>query len=49
MVRYFNMEGCHKPSKHYMLCLDDRLRTIKEEYVEKGKYFVINSRFSCCT
>ncbi len=41
-MRYFNTEGCCKPNKHYMVCLDDRLRTIREEFVEKGKYFVIN-------
>lgn len=41
-MRYFNTEGCCKPNEHYMVCLDDRLRTIREEFVEKGKYFIIN-------
>lgn len=39
-MRYFNTEGCCKPNEHYMVCLDDRLRTIREEFVEKGKYFI---------
>ncbi len=42
MRRYFNTEGVCSPNLHYMVCLDDRLRQIKERYVDKGKYFVIN-------
>ena len=40
--RYFNTEGCCKPSIHYMVPLADRLETIRECYVSRGKYFVIN-------
>lgn len=42
MTRYFNTEGCCKPDKHYMVCLDDRMAQIKKLYVDRGKYFVIN-------
>lgn len=42
-MRYFNTEGCRRPNEHYMVCLDDSLRTIRKVFVEKGKYFVINS------
>lgn len=42
MARYFNTEGICKPKEHYMVRLDARLRTIKELYVDRGKYFVIN-------
>ena len=41
-MRYFNTEGVCKPSKHYMVCLDDRLEKIKKLYVDKEKYFLIN-------
>lgn len=41
-TRYFNTEGCCKPTMHYMVPLDDRLETIKKLYVDRGKYFVIN-------
>lgn len=40
--RYFNTEGSCDPQKHYMVDLEDRLRTIKSRYVERGSYFVIN-------
>lgn len=42
MTRYFNTEGCCRPDQHYMVRLDERLRTIKEQFVDRGKYFVIN-------
>mgnify|MGYP001068217753 FL=1 len=42
MTRYFNTEGICSPKKHYMVCLNDRLKLIKEKYVDRGKYFVIN-------
>lgn len=41
-MRYFNTEGRCKPNEHYMVCLDGRLDKIREEFVEKGKYFIIN-------
>ena len=42
MARYFNTEGCCRPSVHYMVRLDDRLERIKKQFVSQGKYFVIN-------
>ena len=42
MKRRFNTEGSCSPNYHYMVRLDDRLKKIKEEYVDCGKYFVIN-------
>ncbi|MDE6054126.1 MAG: hypothetical protein K2G55_10270 [Lachnospiraceae bacterium] len=42
MGRYFNTEGECRPEVHYMVRFDDRLKRIKEEYVDKGKYFIIN-------
>ncbi|MCM1256866.1 MAG: ATP-binding protein [Roseburia sp.] len=42
MRRYFNTEGCCRPEKHYMVKLDERLERIKNLYVDRGKYFVIN-------
>lgn len=41
-LRYFNTEGCCNPKVHYMVPLDDRLAAIRELYVNRGKYFVIN-------
>ena len=41
-MRYFNTEGVCRPNEHYMVRLDARLKTMKELYVDKGKYFVIN-------
>lgn len=41
-MRYFNTEGRCKPNEHYMVCLDDRLDKIRQEFVEQGKYFIIN-------
>lgn len=42
MRRYFNTEGQCEPDIHYMVNIDSRLRQIKEQLVDKGKYFVIN-------
>ena len=42
MERYFNTEGRCRPDLHYMVRLDDRLRKMKEQFVDRGKYFVIN-------
>lgn len=40
--RYFNTEGVCNPRQHYMVRLDDRLKEIKQLFVDRGKYFVIN-------
>ncbi|MDE7477190.1 MAG: AAA-like domain-containing protein [Lachnospiraceae bacterium] len=42
MTRYFNTEGRCRPDKHYMVRLDERLKAIKEQLVDREKYFVIN-------
>lgn len=42
MRRYFNTEGQCEPDMHYMVRLDDRLKKIRERYVDRGSYFVIN-------
>lgn len=42
MQRYFNTEGLCDPAVHYMVRLDERLKRIKESFVDRGKYFVIN-------
>jgi len=42
MRRYFNIEGGCRPEEHYMVRLDERLKLMKEQYVDRGKYFVIN-------
>ena len=42
MERYFNTEGLCNPERHYMVRLDGRLRQMKERYVDRGSYFVIN-------
>ena len=42
MRRYFNTEGQCEPELHYMVRLDERLREIRQRYVERGSYFVIN-------
>ena len=41
-IRYFNTEGCCLPAEHYMVPLDDRIKTIRELYIDRKKYFVIN-------
>ncbi len=42
MKRWFNVTGSCNPQRHYMVCLDERLKKIKEKYVDHGSYFVIN-------
>lgn len=42
MKRRFNTTGSCNPQRHYMVKLDDRLKRIKENYVDYGSYFVIN-------
>lgn len=42
MRRKFNITGACNPQKHYMVRLDERLKRIKEEYIDEGSYFVIN-------
>lgn len=42
MKRRFNVTGCCNPQRHYMVRLEDRLKKIKEIYVDCGSYFVIN-------
>ncbi|MDE6363966.1 MAG: ATP-binding protein [Lachnospiraceae bacterium] len=42
MRRRFNITGSCSPERHYMVRLDERLKKIKEDYVEDGSYFVIN-------
>lgn len=42
MGRYFNTEGICRPDRHYMVKLDDRFRQIRERYIEREKYFVMN-------
>lgn len=42
MRRYFNTEGRCNPRIHYMVKLDERLKIIRQRYVERGSYFVIN-------
>lgn len=41
-MKYFNTEGQCSPGIHYMVNLDQRLKVIKERYIERGSYFVIN-------
>lgn len=42
MKRRFNITGACNPQRHYMVRLDDRLKKIKEDYIDQGCYFVIN-------
>ena len=42
MRRRFNITGLCSPERHYMVRLDDRLKKIKEDYIDYGSYFVIN-------
>ncbi len=42
MKRRFNITGSCNRQRHYMVNLDDRLKKIKENYVDEGSYFVIN-------
>lgn len=42
MKRRFNITGFCSPERHYMVRLDDRLKQIKENFVDYSSYFVIN-------
>ena len=42
MRQYFNTEGTCKPNTHYMMRIDERLGKIKQLYIDRGKYFVVN-------
>lgn len=42
MRRKFNITGSCNPKRHYMVQLDDRLKKIRENYIDDGCYFVIN-------
>ncbi len=42
MKRRFNVTDTCIPQMHYMVKLDDRLKSIKEEYIDYGSYFAIN-------
>lgn len=42
MKRRFNVTGSCSPQRHYMVRIDDRLKKIKEDFVDYGSYFVIN-------
>lgn len=42
MKRRFNITGSCSLERHYMVRLDDRLKQIKENFVDYGSYFVIN-------
>lgn len=42
MAKYFNTEGACSREKHYMVSLDNRLEKVKQTFVNRGKYFVIN-------
>ena len=42
MMRRFNITGFCNPQRHYMIKLGDRLKKIKEDYIDEGHYFVIN-------
>ncbi len=41
-MRRFNVTGSCNPQRDYMVGLGDRLRKIKEDFVDEGSYFVIN-------
>lgn len=42
MRRRFNTAGSCNPQRHYMVSLEERLKRIKENYVDEASYFVIN-------
>lgn len=42
MKRRFNINGSCNLNRHYMVEIGDRLKKIKENYVDYGSYFVIN-------
>lgn len=42
LKRRFNVTGSCIPEMHYMVRLDDRLKKIKENFIDYGSYFIIN-------
>jgi len=40
--KYFNTEGLCVPSLHYMVDTSEKIDTIIRDYVDRGRYFVIN-------
>ena len=42
MKRRFNTTGSCSPTRHYMVRLDNRLKMMKDRFVDYGSYFVIN-------
>ena len=42
MRREFNTEGQCESDFHYMVKLDERIKNIKEQYIDKRKYIVMN-------
>lgn len=40
MRRRFNITGLCSPERHYMVRLDDRLKKIKEDYIDYDRYFL---------
>lgn len=42
MKRRFNINSSCNPKRNYMVDISDRLKKIKENYVDYGSYFVIN-------
>ncbi|MDR1600230.1 MAG: ATP-binding protein, partial [Oscillospiraceae bacterium] len=40
--RYFNTEGLCRPNLHYMVDIAGKVDTIVRDYVDRGRYFVIN-------
>ncbi len=40
--RCFNTEGTCRPECHYMVNIDDRLKYIRQFFVDRGKYFAVN-------
>ncbi len=42
MKQRFNITGACNPQRHYMVNLNNRLKTIREDYIDEGSYFIIN-------
>ena len=40
--KYFNTEGLCVPSQHYMVDTSEKIDTIIRDFVDRGRYFVIN-------
>ena len=41
-MKEFNTTGICNPEKHYMVDISGRIKKIKLDLVDKGKYFCIN-------